>query len=1147
MAYPSIYAAVFINRFGPTDEDTANCLFGFDFSDLSNSNGRVRTIVICVVVIGCGFVLFLGCGGFWILRRKREKIRKRSKVDHERETNLAFGMNSINESTTLVMYTFEETFLKIYERVRERERDGNGVSSHKMKAKETIHHFLKKYTVPDIDGLRTLEGIIDILMFGFDDISFFCEINKRKSTEGGILTLSGKAGEVIVIIQTTGEVPVFVSNLRGEKEEEDSRRKKKTGEEGGGGGGGGGGGRRTGGGLKNGAGGGGGGGGGGRRRGRGMAIGDGGGGGAIGGGGESSFCIAVGWLTTVLGFPNKEKPLRTVPKPNHHYRRSKVTILNTSVAPESCLLVLVNKTKDAFRIEVHTQGSNAQEEDLDDSRREKRKSGNRKEKDSRKKKSSQYGSSDEDDLERITKGSRKKKKWYSSDENSTYSTESESEDDFDRDEKRNRNKKREKKRQGNSSKDEARGKLKKSRSKRNDYSSEDYSSVNSDGEDKEGYSHRKGSKSRGQKRVNKKGGEMESVGEDLSDYGRGSLDKNNIVRKEMGLEWMLRPKDNIERETATATTSDQLEEPQVEEVKENPRELNPYFKNNGTGYPEEADGTKAGQNQLLSSAVVGDGGASWRLKALKRAQEQAAREGMALEEVVGERWGSLGQLAVSVASRTAAPSRAHLHAIKNRKKGLSEEQQTTVDNQNEKVTEKNIGRERLRDTSRRHSEMKVPKLHDSLSWGKRKSQIMSSNKDSDLISTAMASLNKFANDGNFMSEVIRQQNDDRGGSPYNCERNVESELVSLESQKPGESSAVVNQGMSANQLAAKALQLRLKGKHEEAEKLLKEVENIKAKQSAVDESSEAQNERNRRRYGTHDTSIWQRKKEDDADMHLAQKIAQNKQYSISGRADDEYDFEDGPRRKTRKKGAKDNKLTEKTNFPQRILTQQERCQFCFENPSRPRHLVVAIANFTYLSLPHWQSIVPGHCCILTSQHESATRAVDNNVWDEIRNFKKCLIMMFAKQEKDVVFLETVMGLAQQRRHCMVECIPLPQDIAKQAPLYFKKAIDEAEDEWSQHNSKKLIDTSEKGLRGSIPKDFPYFHVEFGLNKGFVHVMDDEKQFKSNFGLNVIRGMLRLPEEDMYGRRKHDSVETQKQAVVSFVKDWEPFDWTKQLD
>ena len=54
------------------------------------------------------------------------------------------------------------------------------------------------------------------------------------------------------------------------------------------------------------------------------------------------------------------------------------------------------------------------------------------------------------------------------------------------------------------------------------------------------------------------------------------------------------------------------------------------------------------------------------------------------------------------------------------------------------------------------------------------------------------------------------------------------------------------------------------------------------------------------------------------------------------------------------------------------------------------------------------------------------------------NFKKCLVMMFAKQGRDVVFLEMVMGLAKQSRHCMVECIPLPLGIAKQAPLYFKK-------------------------------------------------------------------------------------------------------------
>jgi len=64
--------------------------------------------------------------------------------------------------------------------------------------------------------------------------------------------------------------------------------------------------------------------------------------------------------------------------------------------------------------------------------------------------------------------------------------------------------------------------------------------------------------------------------------------------------------------------------------------------------------------------------------------------------------------------------------------------------------------------------------------------------------------------------------------------------------------------------------------------------------------------------------------------------------------------------------------------------------------------------------------------------------VHEDVWTEIQNFKKCLVMMFAKQGKEVVFIETVMGLAQPRRHCMVECIPLPQDIAKETTLYFKK-------------------------------------------------------------------------------------------------------------
>ncbi|KAF9626195.1 hypothetical protein IFM89_031322 [Coptis chinensis] len=266
-------------------------------------------------------------------------------------------------------------------------------------------------------------------------------------------------------------------------------------------------------------------------------------------------------------------------------------------------------------------------------------------------------------------------------------------------------------------------------------------------------------------------------------------------------------------------------------------------------------------------------------------------------------------------------------------------------------------------------------------------------------------------------------------------------------------------------------------------------------------------------------------------------------YAATG---DEYDFDYGTSRKRNRTTGGPELLENKSNTNKHILTQQMRCQFCFENPTRPRHLVVAISNCTYLMLPQWQPVVQGHCCILPLQHESGTRNVDNSVWNEIRNFKKCLIKMFTKQKKEVVFLETVIGLSQQHRHCLVECVPLPRDLASEAPLYFKKAIDEAEEEWSQHNAKKLIDTSVKGLHGSIPKDFPYFHVEFGLHKGFVHVIDDENQFKSSFGLNVIRGMLQLPQEDNR-LRKHESFEAQRKRVLSFAQEWEPFDWTKELD
>lgn len=52
-----------------------------------------------------------------------------------------------------------------------------------------------------------------------------------------------------------------------------------------------------------------------------------------------------------------------------------------------------------------------------------------------------------------------------------------------------------------------------------------------------------------------------------------------------------------------------------------------------------------------------------------------------------------------------------------------------------------------------------------------------------------------------------------------------------------------------------------------------------------------------------------------------------------------------------------------------------------------------------------------------------------------------------------------------------------------------QALKESESDWATHNSKACIDTTSKGLKGSIPENFPYFNVEFGLTGGYVHVID----------------------------------------------------------
>jgi hypothetical protein len=100
------------------------------------------------------------------------------------------------------------------------------------------------------------------------------------------------------------------------------------------------------------------------------------------------------------------------------------------------------------------------------------------------------------------------------------------------------------------------------------------------------------------------------------------------------------------------------------------------------------------------------------------------------------------------------------------------------------------------------------------------------------------------------------------------------------------------------------------------------------------------------------------------------------------------------------------------------------------------------------------------------------------------------MQMFAKENKGVIFFETVISLKHQK-HSFIEAIPLPANQFADAPAYFRESILASESEWSQH--KKLIDFSERpgGFRRAMVPNLPYFMVQWDHKgeQGYGHVIE----------------------------------------------------------
>ncbi|KAM8976477.1 CWF19-like protein 2 [Pelodytes ibericus] len=224
----------------------------------------------------------------------------------------------------------------------------------------------------------------------------------------------------------------------------------------------------------------------------------------------------------------------------------------------------------------------------------------------------------------------------------------------------------------------------------------------------------------------------------------------------------------------------------------------------------------------------------------------------------------------------------------------------------------------------------------------------------------------------------------------------------------------------------------------------------------------------------------------------------------------------------------------------RLAARMEKCPYCLDNTELPKHLIIAIGVKVYLCLPNHLSLTEGHCLIVPCQHYTASTLLDEDIWNEIQMFRKALVKMFEARDLDCVFLESNINM-KKRLHLVYECIPVPKEVGDMAPIYFKKAIQESDEEWSMN--KKLIDLSSKDIRRSVPKGLPYFSVDFGLQGGFAHVIENEHIFPHYFGKEIIGGMLDL-EPRVWRKGIRENFDDQRKKVLQFSQWWKPFNFNK---
>merc|ERR1712194_310477 len=264
------------------------------------------------------------------------------------------------------------------------------------------------------------------------------------------------------------------------------------------------------------------------------------------------------------------------------------------------------------------------------------------------------------------------------------------------------------------------------------------------------------------------------------------------------------------------------------------------------------------------------------------------------------------------------------------------------------------------------------------------------------------------------------------------------------------------------------------------------------------------------------------------------------------------DYEHASKKMDSKIGA-EKQRKQQINDKQRVQMNLQKCTFCIESKKFGRRdAMISASEHVYLAMDGMnQCILPGQTIIVPLEHVQAVTDLDDPVWSEIRSYQKSLVRYWEAQNppQAVIFCESAISRVTRDKamlgagsHTVIVAYPVEVELLAEVRAYWKKALDEAEDEFTTQHTKVIETDSQNGVRGKIPKNFAYIHADFSGRGGFAHIVEDSVEFQRNFVQHTIAGMCELTILDRAYHEKRDY----RQACAAFKRDFKKdFDWTEE--